>query len=245
MNVIIALTRTKTTEQSVGTINIYAGKIIKVFDFVDSGSLSKVLFYDEGSNVKEVVVDESPSDISTDAENLIAVISNDSDVGTFYINAEGILGVEDNVTNPLDEGGSKIRRIIYYAEGANNDELFVTDSVATIKTNVGAVAIKGQGVVVADAGAITATDPTTPAALSQSVAPAGGTGATAGAYDNASNRDLAIASINAGRDDIIALRAEVVSYEVAISALFADVTELRTQLNALLASLRTVNVIKT
>lgn len=210
MNVIIALTRTKTTEQSAGTINIYAGKIIKIFDFVDSGSLSKVLFYDEGSNVKEVIVDEAPATISGNAENLIAVISNDSDIGTFYINTKRILDIEDNVVNPLDESGSKIRKIIYYAEGADNDELLVTDSVATITTNVGAVAIKGQGDVVTDAVDVQASD-----------MPAGD--GTAG-WDNDTNKDLAVA---------------------AFADLKTDVADTKTQLNALLTSLRNANVIKT
>ena len=78
----------------------------------------------------------------------------------------------------------------------------------------------------------TAVNPTAPAALTQLAAPAGGTGATAGAYDSAANRDLAIASINAARDDLIALRLEVVSYETAISALIVDVAAMRTQLIA-------------
>ena len=51
-------------------------------------------------------------------------------------------------------------------------------------------------------------------------APAGGTGAAAGGYDTAVNRDLMIASQN---------------------ALIKDVEGLRTQLNALLASLRARN----
>jgi len=73
--------------------------------------------------------------------------------------------------------------------------------------------IQEQGAVVADAAAITASNP-----------PAGGTGATAGAYDGASNRDLMITSLTAA---------------------IADVTELRTQFNALLAELRTEGTIKT
>jgi len=48
----------------------------------------------------------------------------------------------------------------------------------------------------------------------QSAAPAGGTGATAGAYDTAANRDLAIASINAARTDIAAL---IVTVDALIS----------------------------
>ncbi len=46
--------------------------------------------------------------------------------------------------------------------------------------------------------------------LTQVAAPAGGTGAAAGGYDTAGNRDLAIASINAARTDIIALRTVLV-----------------------------------
>lgn len=46
-------------------------------------------------------------------------------------------------------------------------------------------------------------------AQTQAAAPAGGVGAAAGAYDTAANRDLAIASINAARADIAALRTTV------------------------------------
>ena len=42
----------------------------------------------------------------------------------------------------------------------------------------------------------------------QAAAPAGGTGATAGAMDTAANRDLLITSVNAARTDIAALKAE-------------------------------------
>lgn len=49
---------------------------------------------------------------------------------------------------------------------------------------------------------------TVPAAT-QLAAPAGGTGATAGAYDTAVNRDAAIASINAAKTDIEELKKVV------------------------------------
>lgn len=39
----------------------------------------------------------------------------------------------------------------------------------------------------------------------QLAAPAGGTGATGGAYDNATNRNLMIDSVNAARTDIAAI----------------------------------------
>ena len=41
--------------------------------------------------------------------------------------------------------------------------------------------------------------------------PAGGTGAQAGCYDSASNRDLMIVALTATRTDIAALRAELVA----------------------------------
>jgi hypothetical protein len=49
-----------------------------------------------------------------------------------------------------------------------------------------------------------------PAAITQLTPPAGGTGATAGAYDTSANRDLMIASITAGAADLLAVRAKVV-----------------------------------
>lgn len=47
------------------------------------------------------------------------------------------------------------------------------------------------------------------AAVTQLAAPVGGTGATAGAYDTAANRDLAISSINDARTDIAAQKVEL------------------------------------
>ncbi|MDR1611872.1 MAG: DUF2190 family protein [Planctomycetota bacterium] len=74
-----------------------------------------------------------------------------------------------------------------------------------------AVTTTQQASAVADADAITAT-----------AAPAGGTGATDGAWDTAAHRNEAIATIN---------------------ALVNDVTALRTKVNALLASLRTAGLL--
>lgn len=60
--------------------------------------------------------------------------------------------------------------------------------------------------------------PRTAPAVSQTqlAAPAGGTGATAGAYDTAGNRDLAIASINAARTDIAAIIAALKAYGILV-----------------------------
>ncbi len=70
-----------------------------------------------------------------------------------------------------------------------------------------------QGAAVSNAVNATAIDP-----------PAGGTGATAGAYDTAANRDLMITSL---------------------TAVIADAADIRTQFNALLAELRTEGTIDT
>jgi len=47
------------------------------------------------------------------------------------------------------------------------------------------------------------------AAVTQLTAPAGGTGATAGAYDTVANRDLAITALNAAKTDIAAQKVEL------------------------------------
>lgn len=55
-------------------------------------------------------------------------------------------------------------------------------------------------------------------AQTQLAPPAGGTGATAGAYDTAGNRDLAITSITAARTDIGTLITEVGVLRAALVA---------------------------
>lgn len=88
---------------------------------------------------------------------------------------------------------------------------------------------------VADTAAATTT---TTATAVPAAAPAGGTGATAGAWDTAANRDLAIATINGLRDYAIEQKAD-------FNAIVVDVADIRAQLNALLASLRTRQIIST
>ena len=50
-----------------------------------------------------------------------------------------------------------------------------------------------------------------PAAITQLTCPAGGTGAAAGGWDTAGNRDLAIVSINAAKTDIALIRTQLVA----------------------------------
>lgn len=58
-----------------------------------------------------------------------------------------------------------------------------------------------------------------PAAVTATTAPAGGSGATAGAYDLATNRDLMIASLTATQVDVAALRTKVAAILVAVKAI--------------------------
>ena len=83
------------------------------------------------------------------------------------------------------------------------------------------------------AGALTATGI---AAAVPSAAPAGGTGATEGAYDTAVNRDAAITTING-------LRTHSTDLDLDYEALLVDVTAIRSKLNDLLAKLRTAGIV--
>lgn len=56
------------------------------------------------------------------------------------------------------------------------------------------------------------------AAATQLAPPAGGTGAAAGGWDTAGNRDLAITSLTAARTDIAALIAEATALRAALVA---------------------------
>lgn len=88
--------------------------------------------------------------------------------------------------------------------------------VAALRSKVAAilVAIKAMGLIPnSGAGTIAA-----PAAITASTAPAGGTGATAGAYDTASNRNLMVASLTATQVDVAALRVTVADMLVGLKA---------------------------
>lgn len=86
---------------------------------------------------------------------------------------------------------------------------------------------------VADLGALTATGI---AAAVPAAAPAGGVGATEGAYDTAVNRDAAITMINA-------LRTHAIEIDLDYEAMLVDVAAIRTKQNDLLAKLRTAGIV--
>jgi len=124
-----------------------------------------------------------------------------------------------NDVNPsqVEERGS-IDLVLQTATNAAEDasyivQAMVNGAMATVLSVGGYAGVSKLGFYaaapVAKAGAYTQTYATadkTHAAVTQSTPPAGGTGATEGAYDTAANRDLMIASITAGAVDLLDLK---------------------------------------
>jgi hypothetical protein len=127
----------------------------------------------------------------------LANVDNTTDAGKPVSSAgQTALNLKANLAAPSFTGNITI--------SANN---IVTDTTTGMQVATGATQKLGFfGVTpVVRPTAITQTYSTataTHAAVTQLAAPAGGTGATAGAYSTAANRDLMIASINAARTDI-------------------------------------------
>lgn len=101
--------------------------------------------------------------------------------------------------------------------------------------------VRGSGITIAQV-ASASTSRTVPnatvAAVTETVtavAPAGGTGATAGGYDTAGNRDTAIASINE-------VRALALEEKTALTALTADVLALKKVITSLVDALQAVGM---
>jgi hypothetical protein len=88
--------------------------------------------------------------------------------------------------------------------------------VTALRTKVAAILVelKAMGLVpVSGAGTIAVPD-----AITASNPPAGGTGATAGAYDNATNRNSMITSLTATIADVTALRTTVANMLTGLKA---------------------------
>ncbi len=113
-----------------------------------------------------------------------------------------------------------------------------------------------QGTAITDAAVATVGDPLTistadAAAATASNPPAGGTGTAGGGYDTAGNRDLMITSLTAVIADVEEIRTQFnallteLKTEGAVALLTADVADIRAQLNALLVQLRAEGTIQT
>lgn len=101
----------------------------------------------------------------------------------------------------------------------------VTDTVVKV---AGVQVVKAQEAVVAAVSAATATQI---AAAVPAAAPAGGTGAAAGGWDTANNRDLAITTIND-------LRTHAIEMDLDYEALLVDVADIRTKVNSILTKIK-------
>lgn len=104
----------------------------------------------------------------------------------------------------------------------------------------------------ANSAAAAAATATSIAAAVPAAAPAGGVGAAEGGWDTAVNRDAAIATINGLRThavemdlDYEALLVDVADIRAKYAAVVTLANESKTQLNALLAALRTNGIIDT
>ena len=137
-----------------------------------------------------------------------------------------------------------------------SDDVEVLAEAATLLTTPLNIPASIAGASVTDPAAATASNPTAPAALSQAAvtdsldgATFTGTALTTASTPTVDELETAFGvvglQLNNARDDIIALRAEVVTYEVAIRALIVDVADIRTQLSALLTSLEAAGLIAT
>jgi hypothetical protein len=106
-------------------------------------------------------------------------------------------------------------------------ELALAVPVAAVAT----VAGNGIAVAAADAAAVAGT------------IPAGGTGATEGAYDSAANRNTMLATVGEMKTTVNALVTEATELKADITTLSATVVEIKASLNDALAKLRTAGLI--
>jgi len=111
---------------------------------------------------------------------------------------------------------------------------------------VNQIGVATQGSAVADVGALnTEVISALTADAVVGTIPAGGTGAAAGGWDTANNRDAAIAAMTDVLVVIAEMQVDEVAMQEALQDLYADVAAIRTTLNALLASLRAGAIIAT
>ena len=97
---------------------------------------------------------------------------------------------------------------VYMEQGGDRQ---VVKSGGEIKMETGSKMVPDSGTQASAIADIGSSDP--------SAAPAGGTGAAAGGWDNASNRDLAIATINDTRTMVLELKTDIDAIKAALRGL--------------------------
>lgn len=133
--------------------------------------------------------------------------------------------------------------VSYVNTGTALAPTWVATDVTGASAEVLALAAAIPTVAVAD---VAGTAPTISAANAVAVAgttPAGGTGATEGAYDTAVNRDLFIATVAEVKVTVNALVTEATELKADVNTNAATVAEIKAQLNSLLAKLRTAGIV--
>ena len=137
-----------------------------------------------------------------------------------------------------------------------SDDVSVLAEAATLLTTPLNLPAAIAGASVTDPAGATASNPSVPAALTQDAvtdaldgATFSGTTLTTASTPTVDELEACVGSLalalNQARTDNIAMRAEIITYEVAISALIVDVADVRTQLSALLTSLEAAGLIAT
>ncbi len=94
---------------------------------------------------------------------------------------------------------------VYMEQGGDRQ---VVKSGGEIKIETGGKIVPNSGTQAAAIADVAASDPL--------AAPAGGSGATAGAYDTAGNRDLMIAAVNDNRTQTIEIKADLDAIKAAL-----------------------------
>ena len=100
----------------------------KIYVVLESGTGSKILYDNGGATLSAIVVDESPADIQTASEALIA-LTDETTSDTFYIHVDKIRSVIDNGT------GSKV---YFDAKNAEDSIFSVTEDRTAIRVLVAA-----------------------------------------------------------------------------------------------------------
>ena len=131
----------------------------------------------------------------------------------------------------------------YAPDGLAYDYLTLIQELRTAFDGMGALAVSipiaavatvaGNGIAIAAADGAAVTG----------LIPAGGTGATEGAYDTAAHRDTALATIAEIKATVNALVTEATEFKADITTLSATVVEIKASLNDALAKLRTAGLI--
>ena len=161
--------------------------------------------------------DESADDLTlvgTATQFAVAGTTDASSSTTGSIHTAGGLGVAKKayigtdlvlVTKGIDMSTAATAQYDITLKANSADALSIKDSTGDLMVFCTSTGVTSVGINADKVGFFDATPVVVSASADEAVAPAGGTGATAGAYDSAAHRDDAIALLNAIRAQLVAL----------------------------------------